>query len=86
MKNFNFLIVAVVVTGISALIAFLAYDQLSEILRWSDTSAWPIALYLLLVGIFAMSLFIVPKWDKYGFIFLMIIVALWLIGLIIGLK
>lgn len=86
MKNFNFLIVAVLITGISFFIGDLAYNRLSEVYRWSETSAWPIALYLLLVGIFAMSLFIVPKWDKYGFIFLMFIVALWIIGLIIGLK
>lgn len=86
MKSFNFLIVAVIVTGISFFIGNLAYEHLSEVYRWSETSAWPIALYLLLVGIFAMSLFIVPKWDKYGFIFLMFIVALWIIGLIIGLK
>lgn len=85
MKNFNYLLVAILITGVSFSIGDRAYNGLAEKYSWSDTAAWPIAFYLLLMGVFVMSLFIVPKWKSYGPLYMILITLLWIAGVVVGL-
>ena len=87
MKKQNHVFGGIIATIITLIIGGNTYDRIVDHFGLSNTSAWPVAFFLLLLLVFWGGIFTIARWQTFGKIILVGLLGVWLtLGLVFRKK